>query len=345
MLIPVRDAHRFDEASLGRHLVERLEGFDPSKMTVQQFAGGQSNPTFLLTSKDRRYVLRKKPPGKLLPSAHLVEREFRVIQALAESRVPVPKAHFLCEDASVIGTPFYVMDYVEGRLFHDPTMNGVDPEERRALYDAMNETLAALHQVDWRAAGLEGFGKPEGYVRRQIERWSKQYQASKTEEIASMDRLMEWLPEQVPSEEETTIVHGDYRPGNLLFHPTEPKVAAVLDWELSTLGHPLGDLAYNCMAYRLPQTGGDLSGLLGADCEALGIPSEEEYVARYCERTGRSSIPSWSFFMAFSFFRIAAICQGVYKRSLVGNASDAKAGMYGQVAILLADAAWSMAST
>lgn len=345
MLIPVREAHRFDEAQLARYLGERLEGFDAASMTVQQFSGGQSNPTFLITSGHQRYVLRKKPPGKLLPSAHLVEREFRVIRALAETPVPVPQAHLLCEDADVIGTPFYVMDFVEGRLFHDPTMPDVEPEERRALYDAMNDTLAALHTVDWHAVGLEDFGKPQGYVRRQIERWSKQYQASKTEEIPSMDRLMAWLPEQVPTEEETTIAHGDYRPGNLLFHPTERKVVAVLDWELSTLGHPLGDLAYNCMAYRLPPTGGELSGLLGVDCEALGIPSEEAYLARYCERTGRSSIPSWSFFMAFSFFRIAAICQGVYKRSLLGNASDAKAAMFGQVAIMMADAAWSIASS
>jgi aminoglycoside phosphotransferase (APT) family kinase protein len=337
-LIPVRDAHRFDEAALGRYLNE------PS-LQVEQFAGGQSNPTFLLTTHDRRLVLRKKPPGKLLPSAHLIEREYRIIRALESSDVPVPRAHLLCEDASIIGTPFYVMEYVEGRIFSDPTLPDVTPEERGALYDEMNRTLAALHSVDWRAIGLEDFGKTEGYVRRQIERWSQQYQASKTAELEAMDRLMPWLLEHVPEKEEITIAHGDFRPGNLLFHPTEPRVLAVLDWELSTLGHPIGDLAYNCMAYHLPKSQGELSGLVGADLAGLGIPSEERYVAKYCERTGREGIPNFGFFVAFSLFRIAAICQGVYKRALDGNASDAMAGRYGKIAMQLAEVAWRAAAS
>ncbi len=341
-LIPVREAHRFDEAALARYLGEHLETF-AGPLTVEQFAGGQSNPTFLLTAGEpsRRFVLRKKPPGKLLPSAHLIEREFRIIRALEGSGVPVPHAHLLAEDPGIIGTPFYVMDFIEGRVFHDPTMPDVSPEERAALYDEMNRTLATLHSVDWRARGLEDFGKPEGYVRRQIERWSQQYRASETSTIEAMERLMPWLLEHLPEEEETTIVHGDFRPGNLMFHPTQPKVLAVLDWELSTLGHPLGDLAYNCMAYHLPPTQGELSGLLGVDTAALGIPPEARYVARYCERTGRTGVPSFGFFVAFALFRIAAICQGVYKRALDGNASDAKAGGYGKIATQLAVMAWS----
>jgi aminoglycoside phosphotransferase (APT) family kinase protein len=336
-LIPVRDAHRFDEAALAKYLGE-------SKLEVQQFAGGQSNPTFLVTSGDRRRVLRKKPPGKLLPSAHLIEREYRIIRALENTAVPVPKAELLCEDASIIGTPFYVMEYVEGRIIADPALPGVSSEERRALYDAMNQTLAALHSVDWRSVGLEGFGKTEGYVRRQIERWSQQYEASKTGVVEAMDRLMPWLLEHVPEKDETTIAHGDYRPGNLLFHPTEPRVLAVLDWELSTLGHPIGDLAYNCMAYHLPKAQGELTGVVGLELRELGIPSEDEYVARYCERTGRDSIPNFSFFVAFALFRIAAICQGVYKRGLDGNASDAAAGRFGKSAIQLAELAWRTAA-
>lgn len=342
-LIEVREAHRFDEGALARYLQEHLEGaFDA--LEVKQFAGGQSNPTFMLTAADRRYVLRKKPPGKLLPSAHAVEREYRVINALADTGVPVPTARLLCEDAEIIGTPFYVMDFVEGRVIADPKLPGVDKEERTAMYESMNETLAQIHLVDWRAVGLEGFGKPERYVERQIKRWSQQYEASRTDDIDSMNELMTWLPANTPQEDETTIAHGDFRPGNLIFHPTEPRVIAVLDWELSTLGHPLGDLAYNCMAYRLPPSDAELSGLMGVDTEALGIPSEEAFVADYVERTGRKPIEDWNFFMAFSLFRIAAICQGVYKRSLDGNASDAKAGMYGVVARLLADLAWQTAT-
>lgn len=337
-LIPVREAHQFDEARLLAYLSGPLGLAGTTK--VEQFAGGQSNPTFLLTSGESRFVLRKKPPGKLLPSAHAIEREYRVMKALADSDVPVPRMRVLCEDDDVIGTPFFVMDFVEGRVFADPTLPDVAVDERRAMYDSMNDTLARLHRVDWRAAGLEDYGKPARYVARQIERWSKQYEASKTEPIDAMDRLMTWLPENTPADDETTIAHGDFRPGNLMFHPTEPRVVAVLDWELSTLGHPLGDLAYFCMAYRLPPSKADLSGFLGVDTEPLGIPSEEAFVATYAERVGRDRIEDFNFFVAFALFRLAAICQGVYKRSLDGNASDAKAGMYGEIAKALAGMAW-----
>lgn len=340
-LIPVREAHRFDEERLYAHLREPL-GLSQT-MQIEQFAGGQSNPTFLLTCGDARYVLRKKPPGKLLPSAHAVEREYRVMKALASTDVPVPNARLLVEDPDVIGTPFFVMDYLEGRVFADPSIPEVTVDERRAMYDAMNDTLARLHRVDFDAVGLGDYGKPAGYVTRQIARWSKQYEASKTEPIDAMDRLMKWLPEQAPAEDETTIAHGDFRPGNLMFHPTEPRVIAVLDWELSTLGHPLGDLAYFCMVYRLPPSKRDLAGFLGLDIEPLGIPTEEAFVAQYAERTGRAGVANFNFFIAFALFRLAAICQGVYKRSLDGNASDARAGMFGEIAKALAGMAWMTA--
>lgn len=338
-LIPVRDAHRFDESALERYLDGALQGF-ARPMTVEQFAGGQSNPTFLLSTPDRRFVLRKKPPGKLLPSAHAVEREFAVIRALADTDVPVPAAHLLCEDAEIIGTPFYVMDYLEGRVFADPTLPEVDAPTRAAMYDAMNDTLAKLHRVDFAAIGLADFGKPDRYVERQIARWTKQYEATKTETIEAMDNLVAWLPNNIPPGGATTIAHGDFRLGNLMFHPERPEVIAVLDWELSTLGHPLGDLAYNCLAYRLPPAKAELTGMLGMDLAPLGIPTEAEYLAAYAERTGRAKIERFDFFVAFALFRLAAICQGVYKRSLLGNASDAKAGMFGEIAKALAGLAW-----
>lgn len=341
-VIDVRDNHRFDEAKLAAYLAGEIEGL--GALDVKQFAGGQSNPTFLLSSGDRRFVLRKKPPGKLLPSAHLVEREYRVIQALEGSGVPVPKAHLLCEDPEVIGTAFYVMDYVEGRIFASPELPGVAREARGPMYEAMAQTLARLHTVDYAAAGLGDFGKPSGYVARQVKRWSEQYAASATRDIPSMQALMTWLPENIPADEQTTIAHGDFRPGNLLFHPTEPRVVAVLDWELATLGHPLGDLGYFLMAYRLPNFGKELPGLLGVDLEALGIPDQASFVAKYAEHAGRDLPEDLDFFVGFSLFRLAAIAQGVYQRSLQGNASDAKASMFGDAAMLLADLAWSIVS-
>ena len=339
---PVRPAHRFDEGRLAEYLDAALPGFAPP-LAVRQFEGGQSNPTFLLEGAAGRLVLRKKPPGALLPSAHLIEREYRVMRALAGSGVPVPAMRLLCEDPSVIGTAFYVMDHVEGRVFRDPGLAGSTPGERTALYDAMNDALARLHGVDWRAAGLADFGKPENYLGRQIDRWSRQYRAAQTVEIPAMARLIDWLPAHRPAAEEVAIAHGDYRLENLIFHPTEPRVLAVLDWELSTLGHPLADLAYNCMTYRFPAQGLAFPGLGGLDLAASGIPAEADYVAAYCRRTGRDGIPDWSFFLAFSLFRMAAILQGVYARALQGNAASETAAQMGDMPALLAEIAWQIA--
>ncbi len=341
-LRPVRDAHRFDEARLTTYLQDHLPGFAPP-LSVRQFEGGQSNPTFLLETGGGAYVLRKKPPGNLLPSAHLVEREFRVMTALDGSGVAVPVMHLLCEDAGVIGTSFYVMEHIPGRVFRDPALPGMDGAERAALYDAMNDTLARLHAVDWRAAGLADFGKPERYLARQTDRWTRQYQASKTEDIAAMDSLIDWLPRHLPEDDDVAIAHGDFRLENLIFHPTEARVLAVLDWELSTLGHPLSDLAYNCMTYHFPARGISFPGLGGLDLDALGIPSEADYVAAYFARTGRDAIPDWPVFLAFSLFRMAAILQGVYARALQGNAASERAMQMAGMPALLAGIAWEIA--
>jgi aminoglycoside phosphotransferase (APT) family kinase protein len=323
---PVRDNHRFDEAALERYLNEQVPGFQ-GPLTVRQFKGGQSNPTFWLGTPSRQYVLRKKPPGKLLPSAHQVEREFRVVQALQGTDVPVATLHVLCETPDVIGTPFYVMDYVDGRIFWNVQLPDCSKEERGAVYEELARVLAALHTVDYEAVGLGDFGKPGGYIRRQVERWSKQYDAARTDDIPAMDALMRWLPEHIPPNDETCLTHGDYRLDNLIFHPTEARALAVIDWELSTLGHPLADLAYTCMLYdmQMPKIG----GLQGVDFEATGIPDESTFVARYCELTGRDGVDHWPYYKAFSLFRLASILQGVYKRALQGNASSDEAHMYG----------------
>ena len=335
-IIDVRESHAFDEGALARYLTGHLPGFD-TPLAVRQFAGGQSNPTFLLETAAIRSVLRKKPPGDLLPSAHAVEREFRVMTALAAQGLPIARPLLFCEDASIIGTPFYVMDYVEGRVFRDLTLPGLTPAERAALFDAMNATLAQLHTVDYVAAGLETYGKPGNYFARQITRWSAQYLASTRARLPAMQRLMDWLPANVPASsgpEETTIAHGDFRMENLIFHPTEPRVLAILDWELSTLGHPLADLAYNCMPWNLNH--GQYSGLRGLDLQALGIPGEATYIATYCLRTNRPAIEGWPFYMAFSLFRMASIAQGVYARSLMGNASSESASKFEGTAEVLA---------
>ncbi len=345
VLIDVLPQHQFDEAALEAYLSAHLDGFQgPAR--VQQFQGGQSNPTFLISdASGARFVLRKKPPGKLLPSAHMIEREFRAMRALSGSAAPVPNARLLCEDAGIIGTPFYVMDHIDGRVLSDVALDGFSTAERAALYDGMNATLAALHSVDWRAAGLSDFGKPEQYIQRQVERWSKQFVATKGDsDIPAMERLMDWLPRAVPAGEEVTIVHGDFRLGNLMLHKTEPRVVAILDWELATLGHPLPDLAYNCMAYHLPAGIKQFPGLVGVDLAASGIPTEAEYVSAYCQRTGRAGIPDWPYYLAFAFFRIAAICQGVYARALAGNAADRKALAYGEVARAAAETGWRFVS-
>jgi aminoglycoside phosphotransferase (APT) family kinase protein len=343
-IIPVRSAHRFDEESLARYLAGRLEGFS-GELTVMQFGEGQSNPTFLLSAGGKEWVLRKKPPGRLLPSAHAVDREYRAIKALEGTGVPVPQTCLLCEDDSIIGTSFYVMERVEGRIFRDPSMpEASGPKERTAIIDAMNEALVKLHRVDWKAVGLEDFGKSGNYMARQVHRWAKQYEASKTDDIESMERLIRWLSENTPDDETTTIVHGDYRLENMIVHPTEPRILAILDWELCTLGHPLADLAYNCMLYHIPAGSGTNLGYAGLDLKALGIPAEQEYVAAYCRRTGRGSIPNWNFFLAFSIFRVAAIVQGVYKRGLDGIASSAKAESFGIYVRYLSDIGWQIAT-
>ncbi|MBW1923921.1 MAG: phosphotransferase family protein [Deltaproteobacteria bacterium] len=336
----VRPAHRFDLENLKEYMNSHVEEFT-GELEIRQFTHGQSNPTFILDDGHRKYVLRKKPPGKLLPSAHQVEREYRIISALYDTDVPVPQTYALCTDDGVIGTAFYIMELVEGRIFRDARASQASgSKERAAIFDAMNDTLARIHKVDWQALGLADYGKPGNYMGRQVARWSKQYQASETDEIKSMDALMEWLPRHLPEDTSPTIVHGDYRLENLIIHPTEPRVVAVLDWEISTLGHPLADLAYTCMNYRIPSMEGEAIGLAGLDLEALGIPSEEAFVETYCRRTGREIPEDWPFFIAFSLFRLAAIAQGVYKRGLDGIASSETALAVGAYVKVLADIAW-----
>jgi aminoglycoside phosphotransferase (APT) family kinase protein len=336
----VAPVHAIDPVALAAYLRKHVASFG-GEIKVEQFHGGQSNPTYRITAGDRRYVLRRKPPGPLLPSAHAVDREYRVMTALAGTDVPVPKMYALCEDPSVIGTAFYVMEYVEGRILWDPTLPGMTNAERTAHYVELNRVIAALHRVDVGAVGLSDYGKPGNYVERQVARWSRQYQAAAGDRIPAMDRLIEWLPRHVPSSDETAIVHGDYRIDNVIFHPAEPRVLAVLDWELSTLGHPLSDFAYQVMAWRLAPE--QFRGLKGSDLKALGIPTEEEYIALYCRRTGRAAIPDWEIYLIFNMFRIAAILHGVLARALQGNASSANAIEQGSRARLVADTAWEMA--
>lgn len=330
-LIDIRPQHRIDEQGLWKYLAAHLPGFT-QPATLRQFQGGQSNPTFLVTTAAQKFVLRKKPPGALLPSAHLIEREFRILHALASEDVPVPRVRVLCEDPNIIGTPFYVMDHVAGRVIDDVGLPTLAPRERHALYMDFIRVLAALHRVDWRALGLADFGKPHQFIARQIDRWSRQYLASKTDDESTMEELAAWLRAHMPADEETSLVHGDYRLGNVILHPTEPRVVAVLDWELATLGHPLGDLAYACAIYRLPQDLEAYSGLAAMDLETLGIPTETQLLETYSRATGRPGIPDWHFFLAFSVFRLAAISQGVYARALQGNAADRRGQEYGRVA-------------
>lgn len=340
---PVRERHAFDEVALARHLQKALDGFAPP-LRVRQFDSGQSNPTFLLQSAGGEFVLRKKPPGKLLPSAHAIDREYRVLRALRDSGVPVPRVRLWCDDDAVIGTPFYVMDYIPGRIFTDPSLPGLDPANRRAAYDSMNAALAQMHCIDWRAAGLEGFGRPERYAERQIERWGRQYEAAKTDSVPEMDQTHAWLAANLPPEGPVSIAHGDYRIGNLIFDEHEPRVIAVLDWELATIGHPFADLAYNCLTYHFPPGDSPAAGLAGLDLAELGIPSEDSYLDAYARRTGNDPRPEWRFFMAFSLYRTAAIQQGVYARSLQGNASSTQASLFGALYRQSARLAWEIAS-
>jgi len=335
--------HSLDTQKLAAYLEQQGPGFK-GPLTAEKFPGGQSNPTYAVSAESGRYVLRRKPPGLLLKSAHAVDREFKVIAALANTGVPVAKVYHLCEDESVIGSMFFLMEFVDGVVHWDATLPDLDNEQRRVMYDEMNRALAAMHSVDIDAVGLADFGKPGNYFERQIGRWSKQYRAAETGTIEAMEQLLTWLPDNLPADDgKVSLVHGDYRLDNMMFHATEPRILAVVDWELSTLGHPYADLAYQCMQWRLPP-GGSLSGLQGEDRAALGIPSEEEYVARYCERMGIDTIENWTFYLAFSFFRLAAILQGVKKRALDGNASNDQALEMGALVEPLASAATALIS-
>ncbi|MGD8477307.1 MAG: phosphotransferase [Burkholderiales bacterium] len=334
---PVDERHRFDVGRLSDYLREHIEGFSGA-LEVEQFSGGQSNPTFMLKAGSNCYVLRRKPPGKLLPSAHAVDREFKVISALHGTKVPVARPYCLCEDESVIGTAFYIMDYVQGRVLWDGLLPACTVDERRAIYGELNRVIAELHRVDYEAVGLADFGRPGNYIQRQISRWIKQYRASETEYIEAMENLIGWLPENIPSGDETTVVHGDYRIDNVIFHPTEPRILAVLDWELSTLGHPLADFAYHCMTWRLVP--GEFRGIGGVDLRALGIPTEEEYVRMYCDRTGRTEIANWDFYLAYNMFRLAGILQGIMGRVKDGTAASEHAAEQGKRARPMAEAGW-----
>jgi len=344
-------SHAFDVAALERWLAHELPGFQ-GPLTVEQFKGGQSNPTYKLVTPGGAWVMRSKPgpAAKLLPSAHAIEREYRVMQALAATAVPVPRMVALCEDEAVIGRAFYLMDFVAGRVLWDPALPGMSPAERAAIHDEANRVIAALHTVDVAAVGLADYGRPGNYFERQIARWSKQYQASVTEPIAEMDRLIDWLPQRLPAgardERQVAVVHGDFRLDNLVFAPDAPRVVAVLDWELSTLGHPLADFSYHCMAWHIPP--GMFRGLGGLDLAALGIPSEADYLRRYCERTGRADpgalMADWNFYLAYNLFRLASITQGIAKRVVDGTASSAQAKATGAATRPLAELAWRFAS-
>lgn len=353
---PVSAEHSFDVAALAAWLEPNLEGF-AGPLTVEMFKGGQSNPTYKLTTPAGTYVMRAKPGrvAKLLPSAHAVEREFAVMTALAGTDVPVPRMHCLCEDESVIGRAFYVMEFVPGRVLWDPALPGMSKGERGAIYDEMNRIIAALHTVDFGVRGLANYGRPGNYLERQIGRWSRQYKISAdgagamSQPIPEMERLIDWLPQHMPAAargpSRVSIVHGDHRLDNMIFHPTEPRVVAVLDWELSTLGHPLADFSYHCMAWHRPQ--GSFRGISGLNLAALGVPTEDDYVRLYCERTGLTTPEAlkedWNFYMAYSFFRAAAIRQGIAKRVETGTASSAQAAAAGATARPMAELAWHFA--
>jgi aminoglycoside phosphotransferase (APT) family kinase protein len=334
--------HQFDTAALETWLVTHVPGF-AGPLTIEQFKGGQSNPTFKLITPARAYVMRAKPgpAAKLLPSAHAIEREYQVMAALARADMPVAKMYALCTDENIIGRAFFIMEMVEGRVLWDPALPGYAPADRRAIFDEMNRVIARLHQVDYAAIGLADYGKPGNYFERQIGRWTKQYRASETETIEAMDRLIDWLPQHIPPGDETAIVHGDYRLDNLIFHPAEPRILAILDWELSTLGHPLADFAYHCMAWHVPPSA--FRGVAGLDLEALGIPSLKAYIARYCERTGRPGIDNFEYYLAYNLFRMAGILQGIMKRVVDGTAASEQAVAMGRSARPLAELGWQVA--
>jgi aminoglycoside phosphotransferase (APT) family kinase protein len=339
----IREAHRFDETRLAEWMSKSIADFK-GPLLVEEFKGGQSNPTYKVSTEGKSYVLRRKPPGELLKGAHAVEREVQVLQALATAGYPVPHVFGLCADERVIGTSFYVMDMVEGRIFWDATFPAVSRDDRPRYFDAMNEALAQLHNIDYRAIGLSNYGRTGGYLERQIARWSKQYRADAEQAGADphMDKLIEWLLCNIPSGDETSVVHGDFRVDNVIFHPSEPRILAVLDWELSTLGHPVADFAYHLMMYRMPPR--IVAGLGAANLSALNVPTEAAYIIAYCRRTGRTEIPDIDFYVAFNMFRLAAICHGIKARIIRGTASSPRAQEYANSVEWLTELARSQAA-
>jgi aminoglycoside phosphotransferase (APT) family kinase protein len=342
---PVASQHQFDVNALREWAADMMIG-DFSELKVEQFKGGQSNPTFKLITPSGNFVMRAKPGpvARLLPSAHAIEREYQVLTALRHTNIPVPKTYALCEDESVIGRAFFIMEMVEGRVLWDPQLPGLSNTARGAIFDEMNRVIAALHTVDFDAIGLGEYGKPGNYFARQIARWTKQYQASETEKIVAMNNLIEWLPQHIPAGDEVSIVHGDFRLDNLIFHPTEPRILAILDWELSTLGHPLADFAYHAMTWHVPPAA--FRGLAGVDLASLGIPSLDEYIAQYCNRTKRANgIPNFDYYLAYNMFRMAGILQGIMRRVVNGTAASPQAEMMGKAARPLAELGWKVAQS
>ncbi len=341
---PVAERHQFDITALDAYMRANVEGYPGGPLSALQFKGGQSNPTFKISAAGRHYVLRTKPgpAAKLLPSAHAIEREFRVMDALHRAGFPAPRQFALCTDEAILGRAFYIMDFVEGRVLWDQSLPGMSTSERGAIYDELNRVIAQLHTVDYNAIGLADFGKPGNYFARQIERWTRQYQASATEPIAAMDALIGWLPLHIPPGDDTAIVHGDFRLDNMIFHPTEPRILAVLDWELSTLGHPAADFSYHCMSWHIAP--GRFRGIAGLDLAALGIPSQEQYIAAYCARTGKTiRLEDFNFYLAYNLFRLAGIMQGIMKRYVDGTASSAQALENGKAARPIAELGWTYA--
>jgi aminoglycoside phosphotransferase (APT) family kinase protein len=341
---PVAERQKVDLGALSDYMHKHVAGFS-GDLQIQQFKGGQSNPTFMLNAGSQRYVLRTKPApaAKLLPSAHAIEREFRVMDALSKAGFPAAHQYALCEDEEVIGRAFYIMEFMDGRVLWDQSMPDMSNAERAAHYDEMNRVIAQLHTIDYKAIGLETYGKPGNYFGRQIDRWTRQYKASETEHIPAMEHLIEWLPQHIPAGEQTTIVHGDYRLDNMIFHPTEPRILAVLDWELSTLGHPLADFSYHCMSWHIVP--GLFRGIAGLDLKSLGIPSEEDYLAKYSERTGIAiHKEDFRFYLAYNMFRMAGILQGIMKRYQDGTAASEQALKNGQAARPMAEMGWEFAS-
>ncbi|HJW54175.1 MAG TPA: phosphotransferase family protein [Burkholderiaceae bacterium] len=341
---PVSERQKFDLGAMQEYMRGHIDGFS-GELAVEQFKGGQSNPTFKLSAGGRCYVLRTKPgpAARLLASAHAIEREFRVMDALHKAGFPAPRQYALCSDEAVIGRAFFLMEFVDGRVLWDQSLPGMTPAERGAHYDEMNRVLAQLHTIDYAAIGLADFGKPGNYFSRQIDRWTRQYKASETEPIEAMDQLIAWLPQHIPPGDETSIVHGDYRLDNMIFHPSEPRILALLDWELSTLGHPLADFSYHCMSWHIPP--GQFRGIGGLDLKTLGIPAEQEYIARYCARTGRTiRQEDFAFYLAYNMFRMAGILQGVMKRHVEGLAASEEALKAGKAARPMAEMGWDYAT-